>query len=116
MEIIKKGRAHLAEVWRCKCPMCDTEVKIIKGDPDIIKYHNCQSSFREEVTWECPVCKTEVLSATGEHRTSAWTNVISKQSEVLSHKEKELLDSWDCLRECINSDTRYYIGKWDSNH
>ena len=116
MEILKRGTAHIAEVWRCTCPMCGTEVKIIKGDPEIIKYHNCCSSFKETVTWQCPVCETEVNSSTGEHHGSSWTNLTSKKSEVLSKEEKELLDSWDCLRVCNNGSSTYYVGKWNSNN
>ena len=115
MEILKRGTAHMAEVWRCTCPMCETEVKIIKGDPEIIKYHNWRGSFKETVTWQCPVCETEVNSSTGEHNNSSWTNLTSKKKEVLSKEEKELLDSWNCLRVGRDGST-YYVGTWDSNN
>ena len=117
MEILKKGTAHLSEVWRCNCPFCGTIVKIIKGDPDIIRYHNCSSSFREEVYWKCPICESEVCSHTGEHHGSPWENVESRKTEVLTPKEAEQLESWDCRRKCTNSDdSYYYVGKWNSNN
>lgn len=67
MEILKKGTAHLSEVWRCNCPL--------------------------------------------------WENVESKKTEVLTPKEAEQLESWDCRKKCTNSDdSYYYVGKWNTNN
>ena len=113
MEIIKKGKANKSIVWRCRCPLCETEVKIIKGDPDILRYHNCVGNFSEEVTWKCPVCETEVESKTGEHRNSSDINVISVKEEIISPEEKALVESWDCVD--LSEEHPWYKGMWNTN-
>ena len=115
MEIIKRGKANKSEVWRCKCPLCETEVKILKGDPDILKYHNCSGSFREEVKWICPVCETEVVSATAEHHGSATENLISCKEEVITAEEKELIMSWGCV-DNLDDEHPWYKGIWNRNN
>ena len=120
MEILKKGEAHIAKVWRCKCPLCETEVKIIEGDPEIVKYHNCSGSFREIVTWKCPVCEQEIESKTAENHFSATVNLISCKKEVLSIEERNEMRSWPGYTERPECNGGGYYwrdsSKWNSNH
>lgn len=115
MQITKKGIAHLAKVWRCKCPLCGTEVKIIEGDPSINKYHNESGTFREIVYWDCPVCEQEVKTATSQHHGSETINLISCKTEVLSPEEREERDKYPGFGHCVNSDEIWWdnSSKWN---
>lgn len=117
MEIIKKGNAHKWHVYYCKCPLCGTEVKILKGDPDIIKYHNVRDTYSEHITWKCPVCEEDVLTITGSDiYGSGKKNLISEANETISLEEKELLNSWTDTVNQSNPDNVYCTGKWNSNN
>ena len=117
MEIIKRGKAHKWKAYYCECPLCGTQVRILKGDPDIERYRHATDSFQESITWRCPECLEEVLTKTSkDHYGSGEQNIIKYGEEVISLEDKKLIESWKDTINTYNPDNAYCIGIWDSNN
>lgn len=56
MKILHEGTAHKARVWITRCDTCESDLRIIEGDPhagDIC--YNCDAS-QYYIRYICPVC------------------------------------------------------------
>ena len=64
MKILRKGTAHMVKAWFTTCDTCESELRIIEGDPLAGETcYNCDAS-QYYIRYICPVC--------GERKT-AWT-------------------------------------------
>lgn len=63
MRILKEGIKEYARVFRCECKICNTQVEIIWGDPDILGFSRCVDTdagvYRHRIKWACPICECE---------------------------------------------------------
>ena len=109
MKILKRGEMHKWKCYKLRCPLCGTEVELLRGDPEIIEYYNFVGSFREDIKWKCPVCNSEVESSTPRDRGGSGTNHISSGVRQITPEERALIDSWqDTVYWQENTEERNY--------
>lgn len=94
MKILKKGELHKWKYYTLRCPLCGTEIEILKGDPEIIEYYDFTGSFREDIKWKCPVCGTEVESSTPRDRGGCGKNCLSSGIKQITPEERALIETW----------------------
>ena len=56
MKILRKGTAHMVKAWFITCDTCESELRIIEGDPLAGETcYNCDAS-QYYIRYICPVC------------------------------------------------------------
>lgn len=86
---------HKWKVYTLRCPLCGTEVELLKGDPEIKEYFDFAYSYREDIKWKCPVCGEEVESSTPSNMLhGAGTNCISSGVRKITPEQRAEIDSW----------------------
>lgn len=121
MKILKRGALHKWKAFTLRCPLCGTEVEILKGDPEIMEYFDHPHSFREDIKWMCPVCETDVESSTPRDRGGAGRNYISSGIRQITPEERAIIDTWEGVTvkwqesaEEKNYELSEFIGVWKS--
>ena len=118
MKILKKGAMHKWKVYTLRCPLCGTEVELLKGDPEIKEYFDFAYSYREDIKWKCPVCDTEVESSTPSNHGGTGTNHISSVVRQITPEERAMIDNWQDtvywseIAEERNYETAMFRGVW----
>lgn len=102
MKIINEGKVHKANAWFTTCDTCNSELRIIEGDPMAgDTCYNCDAN-QYYIRYICPVC--------GEKK-KAWTNssfgvkANAKYKEIVLQKEdREEIENFDKIRESMMKD------------
>lgn len=120
MKILKRGEMHKWKVYKLRCPLCGTEVEILKGDPEIIEYYDSTYSYREDVKWKCPICAMEVDSSTPSNRAGDGKNHVFSGVRQITPEERAEINSWNDTvywqenEEERNYDKAMFRGTWDN--
>lgn len=108
--ILKRGAANKARAWFCKCDTCESELKIIQGDPcatDEVCY-NCDAN-QYYVRYICPVCGAMNVAHTS---SSFGIEANAEYKEIILTKEdREEMNSWrqSEYRNKFNKEDRDWI-------
>lgn len=93
MKILKEGKAHKHMAWFCTCDTCESELRILEGDPlssDHVCY-NCDAS-QYYIRYICPVCRSLRKAYTS---SSFGVKANAQRKEIMLIKEdREEMESW----------------------
>ena len=98
MIVLKAGTAHKHKVWLTTCDTCESELRILQGDPlatDPVIY-NCD--WRQySVRYICPICRAKGRAKTIEYAGfDGEGNAIYKE-DVLTKEDREDIEHWNDL-------------------
>lgn len=101
MKILKEGRAHTRRAWFATCSCCESELRIIEGDPQAGETcYNCDAS-QYYIRYICPVCG---------HRNVAYTNSSFGEKAnaryekiTLVKEDREEIDNWGIQMDVIEN-------------
>lgn len=96
MIILKEGKMHKHMAWFTTCEICNSELKILEGDPKSTPQvcYNCDAS-QYYIRYICPVCgqkrKAYTNSSFGVKGNAVYKEII------LEKEDREEMASWkDC--------------------
>jgi hypothetical protein len=101
MKVLKEGRSQKRNAWFTTCGCCESELRIIEGDPQAggICY-NCDA-HQYYIRYICPVCG---------HRNVAYTDssfgikANAKYEEIiLVEEDREEIDNWGIQSDVIKN-------------
>ena len=87
MKIIKRGNAHKRDMFEVKCPNCESEIRIIVGDPHASRLYYNVDSREYWVLYKCPVCQALQKGSTFE-------NATYHGNYILTQEDREDIDNW----------------------
>lgn len=107
MQILKEGKAHKHMAWFVKCDTCESELKILEGDP-LSTERVCYNCDRRQywVRYICPVCRSKNVAYTN----SAFGEVANAKYEeiILKKEDRDDMANWDD-RETLSVDDLEWI-------
>lgn len=100
MKIIKEGKAHIEKTGTFNCKFCESEIRIIYGDPRV--HFEYVSNGKQRILTKCPVCGQYI------------DETIKITDTYLTIEDKEEMKSWeDDKLEDFTDDDLEYIGDYD---
>lgn len=97
MQIVVEGKAHTGNVWTTVCPVCDSELRIIEGDPHASRlYYNCDRN-QYWIRYKCPVCGELEIAQTAAFGKKA--NAKYEYGVRLTEKDREDMATWPEQRD-----------------
>lgn len=106
--ILKEGEAHKHMAWFTTCDTCESELKILQGDPlatDPVCY-NCDAR-QYYVRYVCPVCgsrkKAFTSSSFGIKGNARYTEII------LEKEDREEMEHWEEIKDTIDTEDKEFI-------
>lgn len=92
MKILKEGRAHKKYAWFHTCDCCESELRIIEGDPLAGgTCYNCDES-QYYIRYICPVCGHHNIAHT---KSSFGIEANARYEEiVLLEEDRKEIDNW----------------------
>lgn len=100
MKIIKEGTAHIEKTGTFNCKFCESEIRIINGDPRV--RFECTSDSYKRILTKCPVCGQYI------------DETIYFIDTYLTIEDKEEMNSWERDKlEDFTDDDLEYIGDYD---
>ena len=106
MTILKEGKAHKHMAWFTTCDTCNSELKILQGDPLATKEvcYNCDAR-QYYIRYICPVCGSHKIAKT---RSSFGDEANAKYQEIILEKEdREEMETWDKVEIKSRSDLEW---------
>ena len=97
MKVIHEGKAHKAKAWFTTCDTCNSELRIIEGDPMAGgTCYNCDAR-QYYIRYICPVCGRKKIAYTN---SSFGLEGNAKYKEIVLEKEdREEIENFDKIRE-----------------
>ena len=93
MQVLKEGKANLREAWFTTCPNCESELKILIGDPHCSRvFYNCDRR-QYWIRYKCPVCNSLQIAHTRSTFGGSCTAEI-KVNYALNEKDRIEINSW----------------------
>ena len=109
--ILKEGKAHKHMAWFTTCNTCESELKILQGDPLATKpvCYQCDRS-QYFIRYICPVCGSHKVAYTA----SAFGTKANAQYKeiILEEEDRKEMESWE-LQESLSDDELNWINnRW----
>lgn len=97
MNILKEGKGHKAEVYYMTCEFCDSELRIINGDPRSYNIPGCAPG--RVLKFVCPICHAQ-----NKKYPDKW-----EYDELLTVADKEEMETWedDKLEDLTDDDLKF---------
>lgn len=101
MKILKEGTKHMANAWFHTCDVCESELRIIEGDPLAGKTcYNCDAQ-QYYIRYICPVCGGHNVAYTnslfGEKANAVYREI------TLTKEDREEIDHWAIPMEVLGN-------------
>ena len=108
MKILKEGKAHKHMAWFVTCSTCESELKILQGDPMATEEVCYQCDRRQYyIRYICPVCGSKKVAYTA---SAFGTKANAEYSEIVLEKEdREEMKAWEHIKELRTEDQLKWI-------
>ena len=108
MKILKQGKAHMHKAWFTTCRTCESELRILEGDPLASPRvcFNCDAS-QYYIRYVCPIC-----GAHEEAHTSSSFGVKANaryETIILNREDREEMANWADQRNKVTGDDLEWI-------
>ena len=92
MKVLKEGKAHTRMAWFHTCEVCDSELRIIEGDPQAgSTCYNCDAS-QYYIRYICPVCRSKNIAFTA---SSFGKKANAEYKKItLNMEDRDEIDNW----------------------
>ena len=108
MKILKEGKAHKHMAWFVTCDTCESDLRILEGDPLSTEDVGYQCDRRQYfIRYICPVCGSKKVaytaSAFGEAANAEYKEII------LEKEDREEMEAWNDIRNLRTEEQMRWI-------
>lgn len=109
MRVLREGHANEQYVWEHTCDYCDSDIRIIEGDPRASRLFYNSDRQQYWIRYICPVCGSQNIAMTASAFGTPEANA-TREKVVLSKEDRKDMDTWEETKiEAVSMDDLEFL-------